>query len=341
MEGPVKKNKWRNPQPTQLTDYECARYTTTVANLRKTLDEYGVAIIPSVLDEAECASLQREMWDFFEHLLPGVSRDDSATWKSILSLLPLHSMLFQHYSIGHAQFAWTARQNPKILDIFVQLLGAKSPEELLVSFDGSSFHIPPEITKRGAYSGQANWFHTDQRLSDSRSKCIQSWVTPIEVAPGDATLTVLEGSHLLHGDFATHFGYTGEKEDWHKLESQPEWDFYSERNCKRVCIACPPGSIVFWDSRTIHAGQEPLKIRPVPKFRMAIYLSYALRTDATNAMIKKKQKAFKEMRTTNHWAANPKLFSKTPRTYGAALPTTREPIPPLNMNAVGLKLAGF
>lgn len=341
MEGPVKKiaTKWRNPQPTDLTTYETARYLTTPLNLRNTLDEYGVAIIPNVLDEAECAQLQSEMWDFFEHLLPGVSRTDSSSWKLLPSLLPLHSMLFQHYSIGHAQFAWTARQNAKILDIFVRLLGGKSRAELLVSFDGSSFHVPPETTGRGAYGGQANWFHTDQRLSDSSSKCIQSWVTPIEVRPGDATLTVLEKSHLLHGEFAKQFGYTEKRDDWHKLESQEEWDFYA-KTCKRVCIACPPGSLVFWDSRTIHAGQESLKQRPQPNFRMAIYLSYALRTDATDAAIKKKQKAFTERRTTNHWAAYPKLFPKTPRTYGAKLPETREMKPPA-VSEMGLKLAGF
>ena len=140
------------------------------------------------------------------------------------------------------------------------------------------FHLPPEsVNGRGKYTqGGPSWFHTDQKLRDSAFQCIQSWVTALDVRPGDATLTVLRGSHLFHAEFAQRFGYdvTG-KEDWHKLATQEELDFFvREKGCERIAICCPAGSLVCWDSRTQHCGQEPLLIRPEPNIRCVVYLCY-------------------------------------------------------------------
>ncbi len=247
-------------------------------------------------------------------------------------------MLVQHFGIGHAQFAWDLRQNLKIIDIFEKLYSVKK-EELLVSFDGSSFHLPHEITNRGYYRGN-QWFHTDQKLSDSTFKCVQSWITALDVNEGDATLVVLEKSHLFHEEFSKQFNYIGNTTDWHKLSGEERDFFIKEKGCKRVSIKCPAGSMVFWDSRTIHAGQESLLNREKQNFRMVCYLCYKPRLNCTKSVLKKKQKAFNELRTTSHWPDNPKLFPVNPRTYGNTLPEICEIKPPI-VNELGLKLAGF
>lgn len=61
---------------------------------------------------------------------------------------------------------------------------------------------------------------------------------------------------------------------------------------------------------------------------------------ASKKDIQKKQKAFNELRMTSHWPAKIKLFSKTPRTYGAKLPTIT-PIDKPVVGQLGLKLSGF
>ena len=61
---------------------------------------------------------------------------------------------------------------------------------------------------------------------------------------------------------------------------------------------------------------------------------------ATDTIIKKKQKAFNDLRTTNHWPCKPKLFPKNPRTYGNPLPILKSIDPP-NVSDFGKKLAGF
>jgi len=49
-------------------EYVFEKYVTTKENLKETLVEYGVAIIPSVLNEDECDKMVSGQWDFFEHI---------------------------------------------------------------------------------------------------------------------------------------------------------------------------------------------------------------------------------------------------------------------------------
>ena len=48
--------------------YQYEKYITTPENLRTTIDEYGVAIIPSVLNLEETQDMNNGMWDTLEHL---------------------------------------------------------------------------------------------------------------------------------------------------------------------------------------------------------------------------------------------------------------------------------
>ena len=245
-------------------------------------------------------------------------------------------MLVQHWNIGHSQASWTARQNIKVLEIFAHFWECNM-EELLVSFDGLSFNLPPEITKRGWNRGNT-WYHTDQSFVTNDFKCIQSFVTGLDINDYDATLSFMEGSNRFHGDFKSTYDIT-DKTDWYKLTKDQE-TFYYDRGCVIKNIKCPKGSLVFWDSRTIHCGIEADKRRTMPNIRAVIYLCYMPRSLCSSANLKKKQKAFKELRTTNHYPCNIKLFPKTPRSYGNPLPTITQIENPV-LSELGEKLAGF
>ncbi len=319
---------------------ESTKYITDAKGLRKMLKKYGVAVIPSVLNEKECVTMLSEMWDFFEQLSIGwdtpINRNEEGTWRGFYDLFPLHSMLIQHHGIGHAKVSWNLRQNPKIVDIFATFWGC-DPEDLLVSYDGLSFGLPPEITNKGWH--RKTWLHTDQNFDKEGFHCVQSWVTALDVnGEHDATLAFLEGSHRFHKSFGSKL-----KEkvvgDWYKLTTEDEAKF-KEVDCEFKRMSCPAGSMVFWDSRTIHCGVEAVKGRPLPSIRSVVYLCYAPREQITAANLRKKIKAFEEKRTTSHWPCNPKLFGKTPRTYGKPIPKTSETEPPI-LTELGLKLAGF
>lgn len=322
--------------------YEFEKFACTKESVKSTLEKYGVAIIPNVLSSEECEEMKVEMWNYLEHITQKfevpIDRNKPESWRSFKELFAKHSMLMQEWGIGQSQMNWNLRQNPKIYEVFAQLWNVKA-EELLVSFDGASFHFPPETTNLGWYKGN-NWLHCDQSYLRPDFECVQSWINAFDTNVGDATLTVYEGSHKHHKEFSERFNITN-KDDWYKLENQEQQDFYvKEKGCKQYHIKCPAGSLVLWDSRTIHSGTEPVKGREKPNFRCVSYLCYMPRNRAKPLDIKKKIKAFEELRTTSHWAHRCKLFPKTPRTYGKELPPIT-PIHPPIINEMGKKFIGY
>ena len=300
------------------------------------LHEHGYVVVPNVLNADECTAMQDGFWSFWEKR--AVTRDPS-TWKNIYNYYPNHGMLIQHWHFGHCQAIWDIRE--KVKPIFAQLWGT---DNLTTSFDGGSMGVAPEVTGRGWH--RKDWLHLDQSPTRNGLEAYQSWVTPLDVREGDGTLTLLKGSHKKHADFADHFGLrvlpndsrkvkTQKTQDWFKL-TQEHIDWY---NCEQVDITCPAGSMVLWDSRTVHAGKAPRKGRAAPNLRMVAYV--CMQPDRlTPALRKKKQIAVLEGRMTSHWASKVKLFGKKPRTYGKPLP---EPLPyelP-RLNDTTAKLAGF
>jgi hypothetical protein len=323
--------------------YKRQTYVCTAETLSERLAMYGVAIIQNVLSVEECNKIVSGAWDFLEHItqtwpLP-INRNDKTSWKEFYKLCPSHSMLLQQYEVGHSQVCWDVRQNPKIVDVFAKLWNC-SPDELLTSFDGMSFNIPPEITNRGWARPNHSWYHTDQSYLTPEFSSVQSWVTAYDVNPGDATLTVFEGSHLFHAEFQAHFKVT-DKSNWYKLTKEEE-QFYLDRGCVKTHIICPKGSMVFWDSRTIHCGTNPCKWRTEENFRIVIYTCYKPRKEEDKKGLIKKQKAFETHRTTTHTPDKVKLFPLVVRFYSEENrpPKTTEVIDPI-LTELGMKLAGY
>ena len=246
-------------------------------------------------------------------------------------------MLLQHFSLGHMKPMWTIRQHPKVCEVFEKIWGTKR-EDLLVSFDGLSVHLPPEKTNKGWYRDNA-WFHTDQSFDKKEKCCIQGYVTLYDTNDGDASLSILEGSHKFHQEFAEKFGAVA-KDDWYKLNEAERKYFIEEKKCEPFAVKAKKGSLVLWDSRTMHQGKEPEKTRKKENFRIVSYVCMLPRKTCTEKNLEKKIKAFENLRITTHWANRAKLFSKNPRTYGGELPELNEIEPPV-LTKLGRRLVGY
>jgi hypothetical protein len=305
------------------------------------LEKFGVAVVPNILNDEECDIGYNGMWNYFEYISQNwdipLKKENTESYREYWKLFPMHSMLIQHWNAGHAQYVWDIRQNEKVVNIFSNKIWNVKNEELLVSFDGVSLHLPPEITKRGWNIGNA-WHHSDQSFFRSDFECVQGFITLLDINEGDATLSVLEGSHKYHKEFKQEYDIK-KNEDWYKLKKE-EYAFYENKGCIEKRLICPKGSLVLWDSRTIHCGVEPLKTRKRQNYRSIVYVCYMPRYLSSEKLIEKKRKAFKELRMTTHWPCKSKLFPKNPRTYGNPMPE----ITPINrpiLTELGMKIAGF
>lgn len=319
-----------------------AKYETTIDNVKDTLVKYGVAVIPDILSTKQIKQMKSNMWKMLNELTINmdnpITKNNESSWRSFYDLMPLHSMLVQHWGVGHSELVWAIRQNKNVCEVFEKIWDTDK-NDLLVSFDGVSIHFPPEITGRGWYR-KNDWLHVDQSYNRNDFECVQGFVSGFDINEGDATFTFLEKSHLYHKDFKKKFSKKDFKGDWYRLESDKEYDFYLKKGCKRANMTCSAGSIVLWDSRLVHCGKEAERNREEQNMRLVVYVCMTPREYSTESQLRKKRDAFNNKRMTTHNPHKIKLFSLMPRSYGKELPNVGKLSEP-NISDLGRRLAGF
>jgi hypothetical protein len=322
-----------------LSNYK--NYDTTLDTLKSHLEEYGVATIPNVLSTDELESNRKELWKLLHNLTKNLSNpiieDDTSTWSTYSELYPTKSMMLQYYGIGHNQLSWNIRQNPNVVNVFSKLWDTQ-PYDMLTSFDGMSWQPQPEITNKGFSSKIKKWLHVDQAYTKLGFKCYQGQVILYDVDQGDATLNVLEKSHKFHSEVGKHFNKLA-RNDYYQLK-QSEIDYYKEKGCQEHKVLAKAGSLILWDSRTVHEGTVPIKGRPNPKNRCSLYVCMMPRSQISDKDLEKKKMAFENQRTTSHWTNKCILFGKNPQTYGKPLPNIDILDKPV-LTDLGKRLAGF
>lgn len=320
---------------TTFKNYDC-----DIDNVLEQLENYGVAVIPNILNKEEIKNMRTGMWDTLEFLSnkleTPIDRYDMNTWNSWLKLLPNHHMLMQTYSIGHSQFIWDIRQNPKVVDVFSKIWSCQ-PEELITSYDAVSFHLPPEISKEGWYDSD-DWFHVDASYMRKDFECVQGFVTGFDINDGDASLTILEGSNKYHSEYGEF--WEPSENDWVRL-SQEDLDYYNQKGCKRHNVMAKAGSLILWDSRTVHCGMKPLMTREKPNFRLVSYVCMTPRKWIEEPQLELRRKALEEMFMTTHCPQRPKLFPKLPYSYGGRRVIPEVPLlPQPELTELGMKISG-
>lgn len=299
---------------------EYQHFNTTLELAREALERDGVAVISAVVAEQMVTASRDNLWESFEFVTDWkLNRNDPSTFKHFLDLMPMHSMLVQHFGVGHSQAAWNIRE--ATADTFAALWGEKV-ENMITSFDGVSLHLPPEETKRGFFRNV--WMHTDQRSSRSGLESFQGLVNLYDVRPGDATLRVYKGSHQFHGEFFRTFGIDTKSSDWYKLETEEHHRFFAERGCEAARVLANAGDLVLWDSRTMHCGVESLRERAEPNYRAVVYCCMTPRSKATQKIQQRRNKMFDEGRMSTHLPHGPRMFGKNPRTYGRPVPLVKK-----------------
>lgn len=165
----------------------------------------------------------------------------------------------------------------------------------------------------GFFDPSGSFFHTDQASEKPGFCCAQSYITFEATEHGDGCLTVFIRSNKYHQEFFKHFGLATNGENFYQINKTEHQDWYlNEKGCEWKMISAPRGSMVFWDSRTIHYFAPPRLGRPNPdRWRLQVYVCYTPARLQNEKDAETKRNAYINNQCTDHWPYNvKKLFDK-------------------------------
>jgi len=262
------------------------------SKLREVFSLHGCALVTHVLDASQCAELE-DLWkddllelvdehvpatNFVQETLQQVRLQGASAWPSIWKG-PLGSKgCASQRNLPHGRFAWAARLQPQVRQVFANLYDV-SPEELCVGMD-TVFWAAADTA--GPVTENKQWLHVDQNFRAGLTHlCAQGvlYIWP-SIAENASTTAVWPGSHLdtynliMHDQHAVEQG----KKKAHsvRINNLSNYSLRDVLAAEAVAgtrrVPCPPGSLLLWDSRTIHQGWAggPRLAQPVcwePKFR--------------------------------------------------------------------------
>ena len=258
--------------------------TNNITDLKKILQEYGVGILTNYFDDFYADSMFMTTKQWLIDLDIGLTNDTS-TW--IYQNMP-HGTRFGMYQsiISHAPSFWNLRE--AMYPIFQDLL---NEENLLTSIDGASLY--PSIN---APKNKKKWAHIDQVDSSD----FVSYQSQFVASDTSAAFLCTPKSHIMHEEIIKNFSITSRQNtNWHKF-SKEQVNTLKEifGNDYQIPIYVKKGSIIFWDSRTIHSAKYPN--RKEDSWRAVFYISmrpYNTYDDASKKIIKH---AAINGKTTNH-----------------------------------------
>jgi hypothetical protein len=230
---------------------------------------------------------------------------------------------------------WDLRQDPRIVNVFAQIWNTP---ELIVSMDGMSFMCPPEI--REGYCDP--WPHVDQSINRRGDGAMHNNNPPLgfesesvlitkpftvqgqflfeDSFAGDGGFYCIPKSHLKFNEFAPQLEEAGSFEIPRAERAKRRQDvlhaFFIEGTdesgnpYKWQHIAAPRGSLILWDSRTVHWNQHASKNRPYqsePRVRMVGYLCYVPKARLTGEGRERRREAFEKGVSTGHNPVHPDL----------------------------------
>ena len=272
---------------------------TNLENLTELLSLQGVAVIANVIPSNECNQIKRQVFKYL-YKYHNIETSDDFYKK----FRPLNGGLIHYYGISLIRPILDLKTDQRVIEPFAHIWKEK---ELTTSLDGMFISAPAEETNFYFKADKLD-FHTDQASNKNEMCCIQSFVNLEETISSDGCLSVLLNSHKYHSEFFQHFNLDTKGKDWFLLKpNHLDW-FINEKKCEWKMVMAPKGSMVFWDSRTIHMGTLPRM--GSKNWRFLVYVCYTpakLQTEQDRQLI---ELAYVQNRLTAHWPYGVRLFNR-------------------------------
>jgi len=354
--------------PPYIHDGYAVEYSNNdIDQIMSNIRENGFCIVDNVLTIEECDDLMSKFKTYLREvsvgLNPTIEPNDPNTWASFKHLYPSNGMMLKHFKVCDSDVLWSVRQNVKVASLWSRLYSTV-PDDLLVSFDGGSWHPAPEHDpfRKPAPSVLKFQYHIDDNvIYDNKSmrdfdprnpdalntfkSTVQGIVLIEDIDNGDSTLDCLKGAHRHHYEmsqlFANDFKYP--TKDWQKLTDEMVSFYLEKAEVERVRLMAKRGSIFLFLSQLPHNVCQPVFPRHNPKDRMVAYVCYYPRDKATARQLKKKREAFEDGCGTSHHPIKVIRNGKYPNTWGKGVHESLQNvnITKPTITSFGKRLSGF
>lgn len=240
--------------------------------VRLRLEEQGVCLVTGVLNQQECTDFEH-LWQADLLSVLDTTKGDDSTMSAVKRLHKEGITAWpQDWSSGlgkkgsvsarglpHGSFAWHARLHTGVRKIFANIFKTTT-DNLAVGLDCTFW----SGADSPAAQSNKEWLHCDQNhLTGLTWDCMQGvlYVWPSEGETASTTV-IWPGSHrdvyteIMHDRTAYNRGRKGSQSiQLSQLSDsmlREELTAQAMSNSRRV--PCPAGSLLLWDSRTIHQG---------------------------------------------------------------------------------------
>jgi hypothetical protein len=337
----------------------------------KQLIEEGWTVVRGVLDEQEAKKSVDGLWDALCSVSPKLDRNDPTTWPSNWPD-NIHGIV-QFLGLSHCQALWDVRQNPKVVQVYVDLYRRLwgldlTATDLSCSFDAFCFQKENVLPYRNA-----PWVHTDQAPSVPGIK--SPWESPVrpglksvqgvmnlmKSGPTDGGLWLYPKSHLVHQRFFEKNRLVGKAEDdWFTFKEHAEYLRQLETDAtpylpkhlvpedgspvvfEPVKVCAEPGDLMLFDSRVHHQAVWPDGKAPSQsqaRLRRAVaYVCMSPKSWQTESSKRLRRESLALFKTTSHCPHKPKLFQDTARYSNGNC--SHYVVPPV-LTELGKSLAGL
>ena len=319
----------------------------------------GYCVVPNVLSHSQCEEYIKDIWTWMADLGTGLQQDDPKTWGK--DRWPFADRGIVSYpDPSQAPFVWKARAESRVLQVFETAWGTR---ELVTSLDRFNISKPATVAaaRKNVNPNAALWLHLDQPLSadhqfaDSEyerswqaKSCIQGFLNLEDTDSTDAGLIVIPKSHRSHSDIMNHIFYPHEDhskpltgQERIELEqkradfcAKNKAPFFKDKQKGALLkyysihhVVAPKGSLILWDSRTIHCNRQASSTQLHPgRFRYGVYVCVVpVPPGGMDPKLAKKRKAcFETGRGANHDPLVSNPFPLSPHLWCADDKTRKE-----------------
>lgn len=260
---------------------------TDIKKILKILDKFGVVVIQNYFSKPK--KQKRKIVEWLTTISKELTTEKESWITKNMPYGPRYGMM--QTLISHCPEVWKIRE--KMYPLFCKL---HNTTELYTSIDGASVH-PPNKKK----TPLKDWPHIDQTTEGPW--CIQGQAV---LTTSTSVFRCTPKSHKKNNEILKICENENNKTNWLKFNDEQIKHVEKMFKYWQMPIYAPAGSVILWNSKTIHSAQHQLQ--GDTSWRCVVYVCMRPCNQFTNRNKNTLKRCVRECRTTNHWGT--KMFSK-------------------------------